>query len=78
MQTFRKKYIELGGDGIYAAWKTQNQEPCFKENKIGWGDVPVSEKLQRNLMQFTTNQQDSLEIKIQMNALEKTIKHFGV
>lgn len=77
-QTFRKKYIELGGDGIYAAWKTQNQEPCFKENKIGWGDVPVSEKLQRNLMQFTTNQQDSLEIKIQMNALEKTIKHFGV
>ena len=76
-QTFRKKYIEFGGDGIYAAWKTLNQEPCFKENSIGWGDVPVAEKLQRHLMQFTTNQQNDSEVRTQMVALEKTISYFG-
>jgi len=76
-QTFRKKYIEFGGDGIYAAWKTQNQEPCFKNNKIGWGNVPVAEKLQKNLMQFTTNQKNKNEIKVQVNALRKTLEYFS-
>ena len=75
-QTFRKKYIEFGGDGIYAAWKTQNQEPCFKNNKIGWGDVPIAEKLQKNLMQFTTNQKNKSEIKVQVDALKKTLEYF--
>ena len=73
----REKYIEFGGDGIYAAWKTQNQEPCFKDNKIGWGDVPIAEKLQKNLMQFTTNQKDESEIKVQVNALKKTLEYFN-
>ena len=27
---FRKKYIELGGDGIYAAWKVNYLEPVFR------------------------------------------------
>lgn len=27
---FRKKYMELGGDGIYAAWKLTYQEPVFQ------------------------------------------------
>jgi len=76
-QTFRKKYIEFGGDGIYAAWKTQNQEPCFKNNKIGWGDAPIAEKLQKNLMQFTTNQKNKNEIKVQVNALRKTLEYFS-
>ena len=74
-QEFRKKYIELGGDGIYAAWKTVNNEPCFKN--IGWGDVPVSEKLQKNIMQFTTNQKDKKERDIQLNALRKTLNYYG-
>ena len=73
-QSFRKKYIELDGDGIYAAWKTQNREPAFKD--IGWGDVPVAEKLQKNLMQFTTNQANELERNIQLYALRSTIEHF--
>ena len=73
-QAFRKKYIELDGDGIYAAWKTQNREPAFKD--IGWGDVPVAEKLQKNLMQFTTNQANELERNIQLYALRNTIEHF--
>ena len=28
-QEFRKKYVENGGDGIYAAWQTVNNEPVF-------------------------------------------------
>ena len=28
---FRKKYMELGGDGIYAAWKLSYMEPMFQE-----------------------------------------------
>lgn len=75
-QQFRKKYIENGGDGIYAAWQTVNNEPAFKENGIGWGKVPVAERLQKNLMQFTTNQSSKAERLIQINALAKTLKHF--
>jgi len=29
---FRKKFMELGGDGIYAAWKLSYQEPMFRES----------------------------------------------
>ena len=72
-QDFRKKYIENGGDGIYAAWKTLNNEPCFKDNEIGWGGNPSAEYLQKNLMQFTTNQKDKVEGDIQLNALTETI-----
>src|SRR3989344_4960233 len=28
---FRKKFMELGGDGVYAAWKLSYQEPMFRE-----------------------------------------------
>ena len=28
---FRTKFMELGGDGIYAAWKLSYQEPMFRE-----------------------------------------------
>ena len=31
---FRKKYMENGGDGIYSAHQTVNNEPCFKESKL--------------------------------------------
>jgi perosamine synthetase len=27
---FRNKFMELGGDGIYAAWKLSYQEPMFQ------------------------------------------------
>jgi len=74
-EEFRHKYIEFGGDGIYAAWKTVNCEPAFKN--IGWGDVPIAEKLQNNLMQFTTNQHDQKERDIQINALNHTLNFFN-
>lgn len=74
-QAFRKKYMEFGGDGIYAAWKTVNQEPAFKG--LGWGEVPVAEGLQRRLMQFTTNQATAEERALQMEALHKTLAYFA-
>ncbi len=37
---FRKKFMELGGDGIYATWKLTYQEPMFQEmNFSGKEDI---------------------------------------
>lgn len=71
---FRKTYVKNGGDGIYSAHQTVNNEPCFKNAKLGWGDVPIAEKLQQELMLFTTNQKDENEQQEQIIALEKTLK----
>lgn len=76
-EAFRKKYISSGGDGIYAAWQTVNNEPAFKNSTIGWGDVPVAESLQKKLMQFTTNQRCRSEMDLQREALTKTIRFFS-
>ena len=73
---FRKKYMENGGDGIYSAHQTVNNEPCFKESKLGYGDVPIAEKLQKQLMLFTTNQSTENERKIQIKALTETLSFF--
>lgn len=71
---FRKKYIENGGDGIYSAHQTVNNEPCFKDLNFGWGNVQIAEKLQQELMLFTTNQKNENERQEQIIALEKTLK----
>ena len=76
-QVFRKKYIECGGDGIYAAWKTLNQEPAFRDHGIGKGLVPIAEKFQKTLMQLTTNQANKDDQDKQIEALIKTLKYFG-
>lgn len=77
-QDFRKKYIELGGDGIYAAWQLVYNEPCFKNNKVGYGRAPIAEELQKNMMQFTTNQSNDLEIENQAVSLRKTLDYYGI
>jgi len=74
---FRKKYMENGGDGIYSAHQTVNNEPCFKNSQIGYGEVPTAEKIQKELMLFTTNQRNEEERKVQLNAMEKTLKFFS-
>lgn len=74
---FRKKYMELGGDGIYAASKLLYQEPVFREKSIGWGAAPTSEILQSRLMNFTTNQANKAEIDRQMEILIATREYFG-
>ena len=73
---FRKEFIRNGGDGIYAAWKTVPDEPAFSAAKIGHGNIPIAKKIQKNLMQFTTNQLSEEERVSQSEALYKTIKYF--
>ena len=76
-EEFRKKYIELGGDGIYAASKLQHQEPVFRDRNIGYGETPVAVDLQKNLMNFTTNQANEEERNIQIEVMRKTQQYFG-
>ncbi len=76
-EKFREKFMDFGGDGIYAAAKLLYQEPVFKERKIGRGLTPTAESLQKVLMNFTTNQSNLSEIEIQTEALVKTLVHFG-
>tara|TARA_Y100000991_G_C21939818_1_gene334748 strand:- start:958 stop:1329 length:372 start_codon:yes stop_codon:yes gene_type:complete len=76
-EQFREKYIENGGDGIYAASKLLFQEPIFKEKNIGFGDTPTAVKLQKSLMNFTTNQSNKEDQNIQRDALIATLKYFG-
>lgn len=89
-QQFRQKYIEFGGDGVYAAWTL-----CYREDSIedvkdilgrmglaerfktDKGMCPNAEKIQTQLMQFTTNQKDEEEMKKQAEALAKTLKYFS-
>ena len=33
---FRKKFMEMGGDGIYAAWKLSYLEPMFRQGTRNW------------------------------------------
>jgi perosamine synthetase len=84
--TFRKKYMELGGDGMYAAWKLAYHEPFFcnpttftypEQGKYGvMGCCPIAEALQPRILQFKTNYMD-LDLAAQKaEALAKTIAFF--
>jgi perosamine synthetase len=74
---FRLAFIANGGDGIYAAWQLIADEPALANDGIGWGETPVAKKLQRRIMQFTSNQRDVVEREVQLNALLKTLRQFG-
>lgn len=89
-QQFRKKYIEFGGDGIYAAWALSYEEtlmaeghykkhcPMIYENlKYPRGICPNAEAIQPKLMQFVTNYGSVDEALPMADALRKTIKFFG-
>ena len=76
-EDFRKKFMEFGGDGIYAASQLIQKEPAFYNNNIGYGETPVAEGLQKRLMNFTTNQANSYEREVQVDAMQKTLKYFG-
>ena len=88
---FRNKFIELGGDGFYSAWKLSYQEPMFKNlnllnrekslnptsvNNYKDGSCPIAEKLQKNIVQFKTNYWDIDDASRQAEILYKTIKYF--
>jgi perosamine synthetase len=86
---FRKKFMELGGDGIYSAWKLTYMEPAFiNKNFLGReafiadnisyckGLCPVAEELQPKLLQFKTNYWDEADAIRQAEILERTIRFF--
>lgn len=79
---FRKKYIEFGGDGIYAAWQLNYLEPALRGKDFGTGQAwekglcPVAERLQPKLLQFKTNYYDLNEARMKAQALRKTIHYF--
>lgn len=87
---FRKKFMELGGDGIYSAWALLYHETlvtsgAFRKrcpvlyDKIEYPEVglcPVAEKLQPTLMQFTTNHGSVEAAKPIVEALANTIEYY--
>ena len=90
-EEFRRKYMEYGGDGIYAAWKLSYQEPVFR-NKAFLGrekfsyyenynyektSCPNAEYLQPRLLQFKTNYLDKGRAEDQAKILKQTIDYFG-
>lgn len=87
---FRDKYRQMGGDGIYAAWKLTYLEPMFEnmslngreKNLIGYsykrGLCPVAEKIQPGLLQFKTNYWNENDLFKQLNALKETINWFDI
>ncbi|MBT4932948.1 MAG: DegT/DnrJ/EryC1/StrS aminotransferase family protein [Rhodospirillaceae bacterium] len=74
---FRMAFIKNGGDGIYACWQLIGEEPAMADKGIGWGETPVAKKLQRRIMQFTSNQRNAEEREVQQNALRQTLNEFG-
>lgn len=88
---FRDKYMELGGDGIYAAWQLTYLEPMFTERKLlgrekiiedagkynyERGICPNAEYLQPRMLQFKTNYWDPARAEKQMEVLKQTIAFF--
>jgi len=42
---FRDKFVEMGGDGIYSAWKLSYQEPLLQNpSNIGWRSKLISQE----------------------------------
>lgn len=88
---FRDKFMELGGDGIYAAWKLTYLEPMFEQmnllgreefiteknrNQYKKGLCPNAERIQHKLLQFKTNYWDLNKAYEQVKVLNKTLKYF--
>ncbi len=87
---FRQKYIEFGGDGIYAAWALLYEETLFSSgdwrkvcpplyNDLNYDNIscPNAEKVQPQLMQFVNNYGSREEIVPKVAALQKTIDFFA-
>jgi perosamine synthetase len=78
---FRKKYMEMGGDGIYAAWQLNYLEPVFRNikfpgQKYERGICPAAESIQPKLLQFKTNYMDMSIAGEKAEVLARTIKYF--
>ena len=89
-ENFRKKYVELGGDGIYGAWAVPYLEPVIAEKQFAYrnpkiynelnydvGLCPVAETIQPKIMQFKTNYRDLKLASYKAEVLRKTIEYFN-
>lgn len=90
-QDFRYKYLDFGGDGIYAAWALLYHETIFASgdwkrrcppiyDPIDYpatGLCPIAEAVQPKIMQFVNNYGSPEEAEPMVDALRKTIRHFG-
>lgn len=91
-QEFRRKFVELGGDGIYGAWRLGYLEPMYgnrafrgREQLIAkYGDYeyrqglcPTAEAIQPQLLQFKTDYWDERDSIRQAQILKRTIEYFG-
>lgn len=89
---FRKKFIELGGDGIYGAWMLSYLEPAYKNHAFlgreriiekygdypyGPGLCPVAESVQPRLLQLKTNYWNEAEAIRQAEILHDAALSFG-
>lgn len=87
---FRKKYIDFGGDGIYAAWALTYEETLFNsgvyKKRCPWiyekldyrhGICPAAEAVQPKLMQFVNNYGSTKDAEPKVEALRKTIGYFN-
>jgi perosamine synthetase len=87
-QQFRKKYMEYGGDGIYAAWKLLYEETVFTSNvwrrhcpplydNYTFERCPNAEVIQPQIMQFVANYESLDAARPKAEALAKTIRFFA-
>lgn len=90
-RAFRDRFLENGGDGVYAAWKLSYLEPMFRQmNLLGRerfispenlakykpGLCPVAERVQPRLVQFKTNYWDIGRAHEQAEILRRTLASF--
>ncbi len=88
-ESFRKAYLEEGGDGIYGAWSVPYLEAVMAQRQFAGrcpliyqsvkyesGLCPVAERVQSKLMQFKTNYRSLKLAEIKAEALKRTIKRF--
>jgi len=86
---FRQKYITMGGDGFYGAWKVPYLEPVMKDGHFrernpdiyrnvnyNEGICPTAENLQKRLMVFKTNYRNLDLARYKAYCLRKTIDHY--
>lgn len=87
---FRRKFVELGGDGFFGAWRVPYDEPVmrsgnFKKNlpqlyrdkNYEAGICPNAELIQKQMMVFKTNYRDLDSMKQQADILSKTIRYYN-
>ena len=75
---FYKMYTEMGGDGFYSACVVPYLEPVFQDNTeynsiFTKGICPISEDLQKKIMQFKTNYRSLNVARQKANILKELI-----